>query len=216
MPHAAALPASPRPTNPATPPARHAPATIVLHWATVGALLLAIAAIGLRELIDAEPWHGALLVVHRQAALAALLLLLPRLVARAAGGLRAAATLSAGLPTALRLAGAASHAVLYLGLLAVPLLGSALSDARGQHQAWLGWLPLPRLAATDPDLADTLADWHAGVAWVLLGLVLLHTVAALWHHLVRRDGVLRAMWPVALNQPNTPHTSDVSTSSHQP
>jgi cytochrome b561 len=50
--------------------------------------------------------------------------------------------------------------------------------------------------ADDPDLADVLTDWHAWAAWGLLALLAAHIAAALWHHWVRRDGVLAAMLPL--------------------
>jgi cytochrome b561 len=59
-----------------------------------------------------------------------------------------------------------------------------------------GLLPLPLLVRPDADLADRLGDLHAATAWVLLALVAVHIGAALWHHAVRRDGVLAAMLPL--------------------
>ncbi|RBJ88056.1 cytochrome b, partial [Xanthomonas oryzae pv. oryzae] len=44
-------------------------------------------------------------------------------------------------------------------------------------------------------LGDTLGTWHLNAAWALLALVLLHIGAALWHHLVLRDGLLRRVLP---------------------
>jgi cytochrome b561 len=38
---------------------------------------------------------------------------------------------------------------------------------------------------------------HGYLAYALFGLVGLHVLAALWHHFIRRDGVMRRMWPAA-------------------
>ena len=56
-------------------------------------------------------------------------------------------------------------------------------------------MTLPPLVAPDDELADTLADWHAWSAWSLVALIGVHAAAALWHHFVRRDGVLNSMLP---------------------
>jgi cytochrome b561 len=38
-------------------------------------------------------------------------------------------------------------------------------------------------------------DVHTVAMWTLLALVVLHVLAALYHHFVRRDDVLRRMLP---------------------
>jgi cytochrome b561 len=74
------------------------------------------------------------------------------------------------------------------------LLGWALSNAQDRPVHLFG-LTLPALVGADEDLADMLQTWHVDAAWVLLALALMHAVAALWHHFVVRDDVLRAMLP---------------------
>ena len=37
--------------------------------------------------------------------------------------------------------------------------------------------------------------WHANLAFLLAGLVLLHVAAALKHHFIDRDGLIRRMSP---------------------
>lgn len=99
------------------------------------------------------------------------------------------------LPRPLRLAADATHGLLYALLFALPLLGLALSGARGNPVTLFGLGPLPALLQRDLDLADVLADYHVWAAWALLALVSLHALAALWHHFVHRDPVLTAMLP---------------------
>jgi cytochrome b561 len=94
----------------------------------------------------------------------------------------------------MRVAAGATHVALYALLLAMPLLGWALSNAQGKPVHFLG-ATLPALVGDDEDLADRLQAWHIDAAWVLLALVCLHVAAALFHHFVLRDGVLRRMWP---------------------
>ena len=50
----------------------------------------------------------------------------------------------------------------------------------------------------DEDLGDSFAEYHEEAAWLLLGLIGVHAAAALFHHYVKRDNVLRAMLPAAL------------------
>jgi cytochrome b561 len=38
-------------------------------------------------------------------------------------------------------------------------------------------------------------DIHEYLAYALFALIGVHALAALWHHFIRRDGVLRRMWP---------------------
>jgi cytochrome b561 len=88
-----------------------------------------------------------------------------------------------------------SHAVLYLLTLAVPLTGWLYSSARGFQTVWFGVLPIPDLLAKDALLADLLHDAHENLNLLMAALVIVHVAAALKHHFVDRDDVLRSMLP---------------------
>ncbi|PKO42828.1 MAG: cytochrome-c oxidase [Betaproteobacteria bacterium HGW-Betaproteobacteria-3] len=162
------------------------------HWISAGAISLAYGLVWSRELVESENVRGTLLALHRQLGLLVLLLWGLRLVARR---LMAQPDQGGPLPDLLRWGAALSHGALYFLLLAMPLLGWAMTSAQGHPIALFNLFALPPLTATDPDLVDTLQDWHEWASWCLLGLVTLHALAALWHHHVRRDGVLASMLP---------------------
>ena len=101
------------------------------------------------------------------------------------------------------------HFALLLLLVLLPLSGcaaiSALADSVqfGKTHLWFFaadhflpriWEPLP---FDDPTGYARFARWHIWGLWSGLALVGLHLSAALWHHWVRRDSVLRRMWPLA-------------------
>jgi cytochrome b561 len=86
-----------------------------------------------------------------------------------------------------------THVLLYVLLVAEPLLGWANASSRGWTVSLFGVIPLPALAATGSTLGHTMGDVHQVVAWALLGLVGLHVAAAVFHHFILRDGVLRRM-----------------------
>lgn len=178
----------------ATSRAWHPRPIVVAHWLTVLVLLTAFALILGRDWVDGDALSHALLVFHRWAGLCIGLLALTRLVLRTRWRLAETATED---PAWQRWIASGTHGLLYLLLLSLPLLGWVLSSAQGQtvNLPWGG--SLPALMGPDPDLADTLEDWHVKLAWTLAALIGLHAAAALWHHWVRRDGVLAAMWPPA-------------------
>jgi cytochrome b561 len=132
-----------------------------------------------------------LLSQHRSIGLLILNLMALRVLARVVNRVRMARH---DLPRVLALVSSAGHLGHYALLLATPLLGLALTWAYGQDIALLGLVQMPHLLTADPDLADTLGNWHPIVGWSLLAVVVADA-PTLWDHLIRRDGVLIAMLP---------------------
>ena len=98
------------------------------------------------------------------------------------------------LPGWQRLAATATHWALYLLILAMTVLGWAAANFRGWPATVFG-APIPALANKGDRWAHTAGDVHSFLVNVLLGLVILHVVAALYHHFFLRDKVLRRMLP---------------------
>ena len=169
-----------------------APAKL-LHW-LIAALILAQIALGL----TAKGWRLSptkleLFVWHKSVGMLILALVLVRLAWRLAN---ATPELPAGTPAWERAAARASHALLYVLMLALPFTGWIVNSAAGVPFSIFWWIPLPAIVAPDKHTADLAATVH-GSLFALLALVLVvHVAAALRHHLVKRNDVLARMLPL--------------------
>jgi cytochrome b561 len=101
--------------------------------------------------------------------------------------------LPASLPRWQQVATHAVHHSLYLLLILIPLSGWLMSSAKGFQTVWFGILPLPNLVAKDKALGDFFQELHEVLNFALLGLVSIHILAALKHHFIDRDGILKRM-----------------------
>lgn len=100
-----------------------------------------------------------------------------------------------GLPPWQTLSAHIVHWLLYALLFIVPLLGWMDASRRGMPVALFG-LELPKLLATRAPGWGWTGDVHGLLAnYLMLALVGLHAAAALYHHFVLRDGVLKRMLP---------------------
>lgn len=100
------------------------------------------------------------------------------------------------LPTWQKRLAAATHFMLYLMLVLMPLAGWASASAHGYPVRAFGILPLPALVPYRGHIGFRLGDVHADVFyWILLALIVLHIGAALYHRLVQQDSVLGRMLP---------------------
>ncbi|HVV79187.1 MAG TPA: cytochrome b [Pseudolabrys sp.] len=87
------------------------------------------------------------------------------------------------------------HWLLYLLLFVIPVLGWLNASWRGFPIIMFG-LELPKLLPTRASGWAWTGDVHSVLAnYALLILVGLHVLAALYHWLIRRDGVLQRMLP---------------------
>lgn len=88
-----------------------------------------------------------------------------------------------------------THVGLYVLLFIMPLTGWMMSSARNFPVSWFNLVQLPDLVGPDRALYDTLHTTHAVLAWLLVGVAVLHVLAALKHHFVLKDDTLRRMLP---------------------
>ncbi|WP_374447192.1 cytochrome b [Stella sp.] len=102
------------------------------------------------------------------------------------------------LPRLQAAAAEAVHGLLYLALLAMPVVGWIGNSAFGFPLEPFGLFRLPDLVAKDEALGRVLLDLHGWAGWAVIGLLVLHVGAALHHHLVVRDLTLRRMLPQSL------------------
>lgn len=91
-----------------------------------------------------------------------------------------------------RIASRSVHDLLYLVLLALPVLGWLATASGGYPVQFFAW-ELPGLLPKDPTLSETLFQIHGALGWALLALLSLHIGAALMHWLIKRDGVMSRM-----------------------
>ena len=87
------------------------------------------------------------------------------------------------------------HNVLYLLLLAIPLLGWVAAGYFGYTVHLFGPFTLPALADNIMEWAHEVGDVHAVLTNVLIGVVGLHIVGALYHSFIVRDRVMQRMLP---------------------
>ena len=91
----------------------------------------------------------------------------------------------------------ASHTVhwsLYVLLIAIPIggwLGVSLFPALDVF----GLFQIPALTSPNKALSEQVLWVHGLAAYILLSLVAIHVAAALYHHIIRGDGVLTRMLP---------------------
>ena len=88
-----------------------------------------------------------------------------------------------------------THWLLYLALIAMPLMGWANANFRGFTVSLFNVVPLPALAEKGNAVGRAMGDIHTYVGWYFLVVIGLHVAAAAYHRLVLRDRVLGRMLP---------------------
>jgi cytochrome b561 len=177
------------------PPDRYSPLAIALHWA-VALLVVVVGVLGL--LHDDWPRDTQAMWINRHAVLGLIMLalVLIRLVWRR---LHAPPDLPPEVGEFSRKLSHPVHLLLYALLLALPILGIITFIWHGRVFDF-GLFKIDAGVTRDKNIFHPTEEWHGYLAYGLFGLAGLHALAALWHHLIRKDGVLRRMWP-GLPQP---------------
>ncbi len=169
--------------------ARFTPLQRLLHW-LMAAMVIAMLFIGVGMVATVAPRYWTLVSIHKPLGVAILILVLIRLAVRV---LRGVPPLPDDLPPVQRFGAHASHAVLYGLMILMPLVGWSMLSAGGYPIVLYGPLHLPPIMPHSDALYAVLRGAHTVLALLLFATILLHLAAALFHALVRRDGVFGSM-----------------------
>jgi cytochrome b561 len=179
---------------------RFTPLQRLLHWLMVFCIV-AMLFIGVGMVSTVTPKYLPLVSIHKSLGIAILVLALIRLVVRLRYG---APPLPADLPEPMRLAAHLSHYALYILMIGMPLLGWSMLSAAGYPVVLYGGVRLPAILPQSDRLHTLLWNAHFYLAFLFFALILMHFAAALFHALVRRDGVFETMAPVPSRDEFTP------------
>jgi cytochrome b561 len=185
---------------------RFSPLQRLLHW-LMAACLVAMLFIGVGMVSTIAPRYLPLIVIHKSLGIGILVLALFRLALRLHFG---APSLPSDLPAPLKLAAHLSHYALYGVMIGMPLIGWAMLSAAAYPVVLYGNIQLPSLLPQSDSLHSLLWDAHYYLAFAFFALVLLHVAAALFHVLIRHDGVFETISPVPLGDVRQPLRDEVA------
>lgn len=164
----------------------------LMHWLVAFMVIGSIAAGITMVNLGQGPLQNQLYSTHKAFGVVIMALVAIRVLYRLING---APPPEPSLPPFKRIVSQTAHYALYALLVAMPLLGWAATSAYGAPIPVFGLFEMPPLLAKDQKLAEQLFELHKLGGFTMAGIVLLHAGAALHHHFVIRDGVLRRMLP---------------------
>jgi cytochrome b561 len=182
---------------------RYGAVAMTFHW-LIALLIAANLGLGFyfANVMDShDPSFFAIVQLHKSIGLTVLSLSVLRLAWRLVNPIP---PLPGDFSAPMRVLARGTHYLFYVLIIAVPMFGWATvsTSPRGTPTMYFGlfqWPHLPLLStlprAAKREYVGMIGETHALLAYSALGLLVLHMSAALWHHIVRRDSILRRMLP---------------------
>jgi cytochrome b561 len=167
----------------------------LLHWLiAVSVLTTAPVAIAMGR-VAPGPTQDSLYNLHKSLGVLIFVLMVLRLINRIVAG---APMADPGIEAWQKAVSSLVHTLLYILLLAMPIVGYIANSAYGAPTPFFGLFQLPPIIGKNEALSDTLFAIHRWVGFLVILVAATHISAALFHHFIRKDNVLRRMLPQAM------------------
>ncbi len=86
-----------------------------------------------------------------------------------------------------------THFLFYLLLFSMFFSGYLITTAKGQSLDVFDWFSIPAVVSDGENLEDIAGEIHESIAFTIIGLAIVHALAALKHHFIDRDKTLLRM-----------------------
>lgn len=171
---------------------RYGGLSIGIHWIMVLLFIGIYGAVNLHDLFEkGSALRDGLMTWHFMLGLLVFTLVWLRLATRLSGPTPA---IVPQLPRLQLQSSKLLHLALYLLMIGMPLTGWLMLSAAGKSIPFFG-LELPPLIGENKELSKQIKELHETVGTTGYFLIGLHTVAALYHHYIKRDNTLMRMLP---------------------
>jgi cytochrome b561 len=163
----------------------------LLHWATA-LVILGLTGLGwwMVDLSYYDAWYNRGLDLHKSFGIIAYVLAVAFIIRKLIGQAPAPAT---PLTTFERIGAKAAHGMLFILMLLMPVSGYLISTSSGDGVDVFGIVTVPALIKTGDQARDLAIDLHYWLAYVGLGIIAVHTLAAIKHHVINKDRTLMRM-----------------------
>lgn len=163
-----------------------------LHW-TVGLAIIALLAVGLyMEDLEPAPFKFQLYGIHKAVGAIVLGLVVLRVFWTT---FQTKPNAPMGMAPATYRMVSFGHAVLYGFMVLMPLSGWIMSNAAGYPVDVFGFFTLPEIASKNEEVRHFFGEVHELAGYGLIAMLAAHILAAIWHHVVKKDDTLQRMLP---------------------
>jgi len=167
----------------------------LLHWLVAMCVVITAPVAIVMTRLDKGPTQDALYNLHKSLGVLIFVLMALRLLNRlAVGALAPEEEIEPWQKTVSSIV----HTSFYVLLLAMPVVGYIANSAYGATTPFFGLFEIPAIIEKNEGLAIQLFVLHRWVGWLVIVLAVTHISAALYHHFIRRDVVLKRMLPRAM------------------
>lgn len=176
-----------------TTPTRYHSVSKLLHWTIAGLIVLQYLIANLAELAedaDQSLRELALLANHKSVGITVLMLAFARLGWRL---LKSPPPFPSTMPAWQKRSSHVSHWAMYGLIFLLPVTGWLMSSATAYSVSWFNLVALPDFVTPDAQMAEFWEDTHEILTKLLLVVVGIHVLAALKHHFIDKDDILKRM-----------------------
>ena len=163
------------------------------HWAIAGLLLLQIPLAFYMVDLPLGPDKLSKYATHKSLGLLLFTVTALRLAWRLT---HPAPALSAGIARWQRAVARITQFLLYALMFLMPLTGLLRSQAANFPVSFFGLFTMPTIVGVNVEFSKGMSAAHEMQGTILLVLISAHALAALYHHFLRHDDVLRSMLPL--------------------
>lgn len=167
---------------------RYGKIAIIIHWIMalllIGLLILGLYMVGVPISLEKLKLYGW----HKEYGILALMLVIFRIFWRITNELP-----SLNIPTLERIAARTVHWAFYIFMFALPISGWLITSAAGLPVSFFGLFVLPNLVSPNPKSLGLYQEIHKWLSYGLIATLCLHIAAALKHHFINKDDILKRM-----------------------
>lgn len=163
----------------------------LLHWATA-LVIIGLTGLGwwMVDLSYYDAWYNRGLDLHKSFGIIALALAVAFIARKLIGQAPAPAP---PLTSFERIGAKAAHGMLFILMLLMPLSGYLISTSSGDGIDVFGIITVPAIIKAGEQARELAIDVHYWLAYIGLGIIAVHGLAAIKHHVINKDRTLMRM-----------------------